>query len=220
MNEVIFFIHVALLIGLSLFCLKLGQTAISALIVLMGLASNVFVLKQISLFGLTVTAADAYAICGIFSLNLLQEYYGKESASKLVFINFFCLAAFCLFSVVHLQYTPSPYDLTHGAYREIFQVTPRIMMGSLVSFFISQKIDVYTFSILRKKIFNNSLGKSALVSSLFSQTIDTILFSFLALYGQVESVFAIIFFSLIIKVLTMMLMTPMMNFSKKIMSYS
>ena len=122
MNEVLFFIHVSLLIGLTLFCLKLGQMALSSLIVLMGLASNLFVLKQISLFGLTVTAADAYAICGLFSLNLMQEYYGKESASKLVFINFFCLASFCLLSILHLKYTPSPYDLTHTAYREIFQL--------------------------------------------------------------------------------------------------
>ncbi len=217
MNEFIFVLHIFFLILLSMIALKLGEKALSCFIVLMSIISNLFVLKQIELFSLTVTAADAYTICGLFSLNLLQEYFGREKAAKLVFINFFCMLAFGVLAVIHLTYIPSFCDLTQKAYREILSVSPRLIISSLTSYFISQKIDVATFAYLRERIFRNSIAKSAFLSSIASQTIDTILFSYLALYGQVNSVISIIFLSLVIKLITITVMSPMMNFSKKIM---
>ena len=217
MNELIFSFHILFLMSLSIIALKLGEKALSCFIVLMSIISNLFVLKQIELFSLTVTAADAYTICGLFSLNLLQEYFGKEKASKIVSINFFCMLSFGLLAIIHLKYIPSPIDLTQNAYHEILSLSPRLIVSSLASYFVSQKIDVLTFGYLREKIFPNSISKSSLISSLCSQTVDTILFSLLALYGEVNSVLSIIFLSLVIKFITILAMSPMMNYSKKIM---
>lgn len=217
LNEIIFFIHIGVLAALTLMSLKLGKTALSCLITLMSLSSNLFVLKQINLFGLTVTAADAYAICGLFSLNLLQEYFGKESAKKLTTVNFFCLASFSLLSMIHLYYQPAASDWTQLSYQEIFNLNPRIMAASFLAFFLSQQVDIHLFGVLRKKVFPNSFAKAACASSFTSQALDTVIFSFSALYGQVESMTNVILFSLVIKYISMAFMAPLLNLSKKLM---
>ncbi len=215
-NECIFLFHVIVLIGMTLLALKIGEKALFAFAILMTLVANLFLLKQIELFSLTVTASDAYTIAALFSMNLLQEYYGKKTASNLIKVNFFCLAIFGALSVVHLAYVPSTLDLTQRAYQEILSLSPRLVVASLTSFLITQKIDITFFTFLRERFFKTSLGKAALFSSLLSQTVDTILFSFLALSGVVSSIGSVIIVSLIIKWLTILLMSPMMALSKKI----
>ena len=216
MNELIFFIHIGALITLALLALKLGERTLTCFVILMTILSNLFVLKQIKLFSLTVTASDAYAICGLFSLNLIQEYFGKDKAKNVVVANFFLMAIFGLMSFIHLSYHPADQDSTQSAYSAILSLSPRIVSSSLLSYFFSQRFDLVFFGFLRKTYFKNSLSIASLISSSISQIIDTVLFSFLALYGQVDSIFSIIFLSLVIKFITILLMSPMMNFSKKI----
>jgi uncharacterized integral membrane protein (TIGR00697 family) len=217
MNELVFVIHVLILMGFSLVSLRFGEKALSAFIVLMGVSSNLFVLKQITLFNLDVTAADAYAICALFSLNLLQEYFGKEKAKEVVKINFYLMVVFGVLAFMHLSYIPAQIDQTQLSYKAILSSTPRIILASIFSYFLSQRIDLFVFSYLRSTYFKNSLSVAAIFSSSFSQIFDTILFSFLALYGSVSSIGSIIFLSLVIKFITICWMAPMMNLSKKIM---
>jgi uncharacterized integral membrane protein (TIGR00697 family) len=216
MNEIIFFIHVSLLIGLSVFSLKTGEKALTCFIVLMGILSNLFVLKQIQLFSLTVTASDAYAICGIFSLNMIQEYYGEKAAKKTVFINFFFLFIFGILSTIHIQYIPSIFDKTQHAYLTLLSPSFRLILASLICYFFSQKIDLFLFSFFRRNLFKRSLSLASIASSSISQIFDTTAFTFLALYGQVNAVLEVILLSLTIKFITILLMSPMMNLSKKI----
>ena len=67
MNEIIFTFHVVVIAAGSLFALFLGKEALACFIGLLGILSNLFVTKQIVLFGLTVTSSDAFAVGGIFS---------------------------------------------------------------------------------------------------------------------------------------------------------
>ena len=59
-------------------------------------------IKQIDLFGFSVTCSDVFAIGGILSLNLLQEYFGKEAASRAVKVSLLALLFFAVMSQVHL----------------------------------------------------------------------------------------------------------------------
>ena len=80
MNELIFFAHVLISVALMLGALRFGRVVLVAAICLQEVLANLFVLKQVTLFGLEVTCSDAYAIGSIIGLNLLQEFYGKERA--------------------------------------------------------------------------------------------------------------------------------------------
>src|SRR3972149_3921393 len=110
MNEILFSFHILLIIGFSLGALRLGKEALIALISMEALLANLLVLKQMTFFGLTITCTDVFAIGTILGLNLLQEYFGKESASKAAWICFFLLVFFALMSQIHLFYKPSYTD--------------------------------------------------------------------------------------------------------------
>ena len=72
MNELIFLFHLVIsLIFLGL-AIRLGKIALGLYIGLSGVLANLFVVKQVQLFGLNATASDVFVIGGILGLNLLQ----------------------------------------------------------------------------------------------------------------------------------------------------
>ena len=90
MNELIFIGYIVIVSVASLIAARFGKEALIALISVEALLLNIFVLKQITLFGLTATAADALAVGSSLALNLFQEQYDKKTAQKAIWISFFC----------------------------------------------------------------------------------------------------------------------------------
>ena len=196
MNELIFIFHILFVVAATLLALRLGKSSLIAFIALQGILANLFVVKQMDLFGLQVTCSDVFAIGGILSLNLLQEYFGKEAARTSVKISLFSLLVFALMSQLHLLYLPSAGDGAHVAFQTIFSSSLRIIFASIGTFYLVQQFDVRFFGLLK-----GSLPVRVATSLVCSQLIDTVLFSFLGLYGIVESVFDVILMSFAIKCL-------------------
>lgn len=210
MNEVLFLAHVWIVIVFVLIALRLGSASLTALIAVQGILANLFVVKQMQLFGFSVTCSDVFAIGGILSLNLLQEYFGKDAAKRAVKISLGALLFFVAMSQIHLLYTPTSVDTTHNSFENIFSSSLRIVFASLSTFFIVQLFDVRFFSLLKGR-----LPIRIAISLLTAQLLDTILFSFLGLYGLVESVFDIILMSFLIKCLIILASSPFTAFSKR-----
>ncbi len=214
MNEFIFVSHLLVNLVFLLGALRFGKKALVVFFVLESILANLFVLKQIALFGLTITASDVYVVGAILALNLIQEYFGKEEAKKAVIMTFFGLSLFLVMSQFQLYYLPSSVDYASAAYAQILTVMPRLLVFSVMVFLVAQKVDLEVYSFLRKRFsqsFLLRLGGAALVS----QTIDTVLFSFLALYGVVANVFHVIAVSLVIKYLLVFTSASLIVFLKK-----
>jgi len=217
MNEILFLIHILLVIIFLFIALRLGKNYLLVFAAIQALIANLFVIKQIDLFTKTVTTTDVFIIGSIFSQNLIQEYFGKKQALKTIKIIFFSMLFFLVMSRVHLLYSPSPFDITHSSFQNILSSSPRIIISSILAFFLTQRLDIYIFSFL-KKIFNQKFLPLRMgISSIIVQFIDTLLFSFLALYGIVDHIFDIILFSFIIKSLVIIFSSPFMKLSKYFM---
>lgn len=89
MNELFLLIHTLIISIAALIALKLGKHCLIAFIAAQSILANLFVVKQITLFGFNGTASDAFMIGSIFGLHLLQEYYGTKEAQNSVKISFF-----------------------------------------------------------------------------------------------------------------------------------
>jgi len=201
LNESVFFIQVlACLVGVRL-ARKMGKIGLTVLSALFAIFANFFVLKQISLFGMTVTCSDAFVIGSFVSLSLLQEKEGKEAALRATSLSFAAILLFTLFSYLHLLYEPAASDGMHSHYAAVLLPTPRLLVASLTAFFCAQR---FHLSLLPY------LGLS--FSLLLSQALDTFLFTFLGLYGAVESISSIFWMSFGIKTVLIALVTP---FQKK-----
>ncbi len=216
MNEILFLLHILLVVSFALGALRLGKEALFAFVCLSAMLANLLVLKQMRLFGLSITCTDVFAIGSILGLNLLQEYFGKESSSKAAWVCFFMMTFFALMSQIHLAYTPSYTDTAHSSYFHLLSPTPRLLLASLTVFFLVQQFDIRFYSFLKQKLFKLPLMLRNGISLILSQFLDTALFTFIGLFGLVDSLVDIMLFSFIVKLFIIFAITPFISFSRKI----
>lgn len=214
MNEILFFTQTLLIIGFVLGALKLGEAALIAWVAIQALIANIFVLKQITLFGFDVTASDVFAIGSLLGLNFLQEYFSKEKALKATWICFFFMLFFTLVSQLHLLYTPSAFDGSQAAFLTLLSPSPRLLIASMGVFFIVQQVDVHFFAFLRKRLPLVNFAWRTAMALVLSQLLDTFLFSFAGLYGIVASIVDIILMSFVIKLVVITCLTPALRWAK------
>ena len=213
-NEFFFLIQTLLVVGFTIWSARLGVHALAALISINGMLANFFIVKQMELFGLTVTCSDVFAVGSIIGLNLMQERFGKDAAKKTIQISFVCLVFFVFVSQIHLSYTPSMQDTADGAFHQILQFTPRIVLSSLAVFYIVQKFDVFFFGYLQTLFKGKSLGTRMGISLVASQFLDTLFFSFAGLWGIAYSIFDVILMSFAIKCVSIACSAPFLSLAR------
>ena len=215
MNELIFLIQIVVIAVFAYGALKLGGGALTAWVAIQALIANLFVLKQVTLVGFNVTASDAFAIGSLLGISLLQEYYGKEEAQRATWICFFFMVFFTLVSQLHLMYAASLYDTSESSFKQLLSPAPRLLSASLIVFLIVQKIDIAIFSFLKNNYSNWGFSVRTVISLVFSQFLDTFLFSFAGLYGIVISVVDIIIVSFAVKLTVIFCMAPFLKWARK-----
>ncbi|MBD3231499.1 queuosine precursor transporter [Candidatus Dependentiae bacterium] len=217
MNEIYFIFHTLIIIFFTLGALFIGKEALIAITCLQCVLANLFVLKQITLFGLDVTCSDVFVVGGILGLNLLQEYYGKQITKKAIWISFFIMIFYLVMSQFQIFYIPNSYDNTSSMFTFMFSFMPRLTLASIFGYFVVQQFDCWLYGFFKKIFLDEKLVFRNACSILCTQFLDTILFSIMGLYGTIESIFNVIFFSYLIKVIVIFLLTPFIGLSKKIM---
>lgn len=216
MNELIFFLHIAVLMSFVLITLRLGKEALSAALVIQIILGNLFVTKQMSLFGLEITCSEVYTVGAIFSMNLLQTYFGKKGANQVLVMIFFLLLFVVIMGQFQLYYIPSQYDVMHPPFSAILGSTPRIMITSFFCTLATQKLDIELFGFLRKKL---PFFLSFAFASMITQFLDTLSFSYIALYGIVHSMRDIIFMSYIVKLVVIFSAVPFTFIQNRFLSH-
>ena len=68
-NESIFLSHLVVVIFFSYIARRYGQIALMVSVVIQSLMANIFVLKQMALFGYTVTCSDVYSVGAILTIS-------------------------------------------------------------------------------------------------------------------------------------------------------
>lgn len=206
MNELVFFSHIgAILFSIYTFS-KLGKSGLNVLFVLQIIFANLFILKQTSLFGLAVTTTDCYTIGSFLTLNIIRECFGKKEAHKTITLGLISVLFLPFMSMFLLSYS----SIEDGAefsnlYQSLLTPSLRIFITSIFCMVTFQKLDTYIFSKLRKSY---SLEISMLTSLLCTQFLDTFFFTYGALSGILSNLPSIVFFSYLIKVITILVMTP------------
>ncbi len=214
MNEWIFFSQTFAIVAFALGALRIGKEALIAWVAIQALIANLFVLKQIDLFGLEVTASDSFAIGSLLGLNLLQEHFGREEANKATKICFFFLCFFTLVSQLHLFYEPNASDTTQSAFSTLLSLAPRLLIASMASFFLVQRFDVFFFSHLKKIAPSLDFAWRLALCLTVSQLLDTVFFSFGGLFGVVVSLIDIIVMSFLIKLIVIFCLTACIKWKK------
>lgn len=186
-----------------------GLTGLLAWIAMNTVIANIQVTKTIELFGLTATLGNIAYGSIFLATDAISEKYDLKAAKKAVYIGFASLIFFVVIMQLVLLFGPQDGEV-HAAMQVIFGLIPRIALGSLIAYAISQWFDVHLFSYMKAKNPDRKLYLRNLVTTSLSQLLDTVIFVPIAFLGVFEGaiVFDILLTTYVIKLLVVGLDTP------------
>jgi len=194
-----------------------GLTGLLAWIAMNTVIANIQVTKTIELFGLTATLGNIAYGSIFLATDAISEKYNLKEAKKAVYIGFASLIFFVVIMQLVLLFGPQEGDV-HDAMSIIFGLIPRIALGSLIAYAVSQWFDVHLFSYMKAKNPDNKLYLRNLVSTSLSQLLDTVIFVPIAFIGVFETAIVVDIFitTYLIKLIVAALDTPFIYWMKKI----
>ncbi|MFT5726185.1 MAG: putative integral membrane protein (TIGR00697 family) [Desulforhopalus sp.] len=166
-----------------------GKTGLYIWIPISTILANIQVLKMVDLFSIGVTLGNITYASSFLVTDILSENYGKKAARKAVFIGFFSLAATVIIMNIALNFKPNEFDFIQKSLNNIFAILPRIALASLIAYGTSQLHDIWAYSFW-KNLFpqDKFLWLRNNASTMVSQLIDSILFTFIAFWGLLPQV--------------------------------
>ncbi|MEE9167171.1 MAG: queuosine precursor transporter [Candidatus Neomarinimicrobiota bacterium] len=180
-DELLFLAQTLVGLTFTLVAFRIGKNWLYGYVAVCIVLANLFVTKQITLFGLAATGGNVVYGAIFLSTDLLAEHHGKKAARDAVFLGFFVALFYLIMSQFMLRFMPSSSDW--GAAEgmiQIFTVGPSIILASLLAYLISQLHDVWAFHAIRMKTKGRFLWLRNNGSTWVSQLIDSVVFSSLA----------------------------------------
>lgn len=123
-----------------------------------------------------------------------------------------------LFIYIAIKLPPAPFYENQAAFETIFSAGFRVTLASLLSFFISQNLDVTVFQRLKKRHGEKKLWIRNNASTMTSQLVDTTIFVTIAFYGTMPlgALIALILTQYTFKFIVAILDTPFVYLLVKI----
>ncbi len=175
-----------------------GRTGLIAAIVLAILLANLQGPKLTVIFGMQTSLGVIFYSTIFFCTDVLSEKHGRVVANQAVLIGFGISAIVVLMMSISLMYQPSTRPETaalsaeiHGAFNSILNFTPRFVFGSLFSYLISQSFDVWFFHKVKAWTQGRHLWLRNNLSTLASQSLDTVVYALVVWWGVVDLTTAI-----------------------------
>ena len=210
--------------GVVAFYRFFGKNGLLAFNVLATLLANIEVLLLVKAFGVEMTLGNVMFASTFLITDIMSENHSRKDANRAVVISTFCSLVFIAISQMWLLYTPGENDWASGAFHTIFSSTPRIVCASLLVYLISQLTDVWLYhkwwEWCRKRFGDEKKGLWIRNngSTMVSQLLNTLLYTFFAFYGtyDIKTLMSIFISSYIIYFITSLLDTPFVYWCRKI----
>lgn len=171
-----------LLLSLRLF----GKYGLILFIITAFLASNIQVLHRAEFSFLTHPVALGTILFSLTYLasDMLTEHYGARIAIQSIGLSIFAQIAFALMMMTTLFHPPlgqnPENDQVYNALKTLFLPTPRLLVASLISYGLSQILDIWVFQKIKNLTYSRFIWLRSGVSTLLSGLADNIIFSLLA----------------------------------------
>lgn len=224
-NEILIIISFLIIYGsVTAFYRFFGKNGLLAFNVCATLLANIEVLILVRAFGIEMTLGNILFASTFLVTDILSENHSRKDANRAVLISTLCSILFIAVSQIWLLYTPSENDWASGSIRTIFSSTPRIVCSSLLVYLISQLTDVWLYhkwwEWCRKKFGDEKKGLWIRNngSTMISQLLNTLLYTFFAFYGtyEIHTLLSIFLSSYLIFFVTSLLDTPFVYLCRNI----
>ncbi len=160
-----------------------GKLGLFIWVPIAAIIANIQVTKTIELFGFEATLGNIIYATSFLTTDILSENYGKKAARKAVGIGFFALIVMAALMNAAIWFIPAPSDFVQESMTTIFSLMPRIALASLAAYGVSQLHDIWAYDFWKSKYpAKRSIWIRNNLSTMVSQLIDSVVFTFIAFY--------------------------------------
>lgn len=138
--------------------------------------------KIISIFGIRVSVGIFFVPVLFLVTDIIGEVFGRAEASRFVNMATIMLVVLFVMMGVCIAIPPNESWGMQEQYAMVFGSSLRMTIASLVSFVVSQQLDVLMFSFWGKVTKGKHLWVRNNLSTIVSQLIDTTIFEFIAFW--------------------------------------
>jgi uncharacterized integral membrane protein (TIGR00697 family) len=171
--------------------MELSQNAIKKILVALSLyltslfAANTLGLKIMPFLFDSHLSVAVFSFPIVFLMtDVIGELYGRQVAKWFVRAGFISTAVFMAYSVISLWLPWSADGLwAKEGYNQMFGLSLRMGMASLVAFAVAEFQDVFAFFFVKEKLGLKYFWLRSLISNLWSQLLDSALFMIIAFAG-------------------------------------
>jgi len=195
--------------------------AVIALYVTLVIFANITASKIVS-FNLGFREFNAPVAVLIFSvtfllLDIVNEKFGRKETQRMIFIALVCQIAVSLFSFLVVGAKPATFFNGQGAIETLLGNVPRIVVASLLAFYISENVDAYIFQWFRKLTNNKHLWLRNVLSGVPAMLLDSAIFITIAFYGGAFAILPLIVGQTVIKWIVAIIDIPFMYLARAVL---
>lgn len=192
---------------------KTKRDIIYALYITFMVLVNTIGSKIITLMGVRVSVGIFFMPVLFVATDIIGEVYGEKEARSFVNISLAMLVVMMAMTRLCIALVPNDNWPYQNEYSVIFGSSLRMTCASLISFAVSQKLDVVLFAFIKRITGEKHLWIRNNVATIICQFLDTVLFDFIAFWHLTEDYTVAFLFTLIIpywlfKVVFALLDTP------------
>lgn len=202
-------------VGVYRFFGKVGLYAAAAVVTLF---ANLEVANCSTIFGLAVSLGNVSFVANNLIQDCLNENEGGEEAAKhTVWIGFATSIFIMILSQVSIRFTPNEFDTIHSSFKAVFDQFSTVTIISLVTFLISNRLNVKLYSLFSKvteKIWIRSQA-STWISQLVDSVVMTVLCAIFGVFAWPD-VIPLIVTTYIVKGMCMVFEVPFLYWTKRL----
>lgn len=158
------------------------------------------------------TGTVAFPIAFLLT-DIVNEYYGRRGARLMTGVGMGMLVVgFGIIMAARLApIAEHETYVTQASFDNVFGLTGRLFLASLVAYLVSQFLDIYTFHIVKGVTQSRHLWLRAIGSTALSQVVDTVFVNFGAQLGHlsIAEIWELTLYSYLYKLVVAVLLTPL-----------
>lgn len=151
------------------------------------IAANLLETKQIMILGVSLTGGLIVFPVSYIINDCVCEVWGYRKARLLIWLgfvmNFFFVGVGALCDII----PGAPYWSNDAGFHAIFGLAPRIAGASFVAFLAGSFVNAYVMSKMKIASNGKHFSVRAILSTVFGESVDSLIFFPLALYGVVPN---------------------------------
>lgn len=151
------------------------------------ITANVLETKQISLGVFNITGGLIVFPVSYIINDCVCEVWGYRKARLLIWLGFAMNFLFVLFGAIADAIPGASYWHNDEGFHAVFGLAPRIAAASFVAFLVGSFVNAYVMSRMKINSDGRNFSLRAILSTIFGEGADSLIFFPLALYGVVPT---------------------------------